>query len=148
MKYHREIVIDAPRERVWRLFDDPGNLSKWQPTLRSFEPRSGKPGEVGAVSELVYEENGRRVVMTETITERREPDFLAGVYESDWGATLIVNHFEVQGEQRTKWSVWCNFRFRGFMRLLSPFMAGSIRRRTDADLERFKALAESADAAS
>ena len=146
MKYHAEQVIDAPRERVWRAFDNPDNLPKWQATLKSLEPKSGTPGQPGAVAELVYEERGRRVVMTETITERREPDFLAGSYESTWGTTMIVNHFEALDGGRTKWSVWCNFRFRGLMRLMSLFMAGSIRRRTDADLARFRALVESGEA--
>ncbi len=142
MKHRAELIIDAPRALVWQLFDGPDNMQRWQPTLASFEHRSGTPGQPGAVSELVYEENGRRVVMTETITERREADFIAGRYDSAFGTTEIVNVFEALDDGRTRWQVWCNFRFRGFMMLLSLFRGGSIRRRTDADLARFKLLAE------
>ena len=56
MKTRLEVVIDAGRETVWRLFDDPDNLSKWQPTLKAFTPTSGIPGQPGATADLVYEE--------------------------------------------------------------------------------------------
>jgi uncharacterized protein YndB with AHSA1/START domain len=35
VKHKAEIVIDADRATVWQLFDDPENLKKWQPTLKS-----------------------------------------------------------------------------------------------------------------
>ncbi|MGB5353372.1 MAG: SRPBCC family protein [Woeseia sp.] len=143
MKYKTEVIINAPRERVWAEFDNPDNMTRWQPTLESFVHRSGTPGQPGAVSELIYNENGRTVVMIETINERREPDFLAGIYESNFGTTTIVNQFEELGDSQTKWTVWCNFRFRGFMKLVAFFVSKSIRDRTDCDLQRFKELAES-----
>lgn len=143
MKHNAEVVIDAPRELVWTVFDDPDNMKKWQPTLESFTHKSGEPGQPGAVSELVYRENGREIVMTETITERRDREFLAGTYDNAYGTTLIVNRFEAIDVNTTRWTMWCNFRFRGFMKIMALFMAGSIRRRTNDDLERFKLLAES-----
>jgi len=143
MKHTVDVVINAPLALVWRVFDDPDNMPKWQPTLKSFEHKSGTPGQPGAVSELTYDENGREFVMTETITERREQDFLAGVYTSSVGTTLIVNHFVAIDDNSTRWSMWCNFQFKGLMKVMSLFMAGSIRKRTNCDLERFKLLAES-----
>jgi uncharacterized protein YndB with AHSA1/START domain len=142
MKLTFEQLIDADRDRVWSTFDNPENMTKWQPTLESFTPKSGIPGQVDSVSELVYQENGRKIVMTETITERRAPAFMAGVYENRWGKTLIVNHFDVVDENTTRWVSWCNFRFTGAMRFLSLFLAGSIRKRTVADMGRFKLLVE------
>ena len=142
MKLKFETIIDASRDRVWAAFDNPDNMKKWQPTLESFTPVSGIPGQPDAVSELVYSENGRRVVMTETITERRKPDLMAGVYDTDCGKTLIVNHFEIVDENTTRWLSWCNFTFTGFMRFMSLFLAGSIRKRTEADMGRFKLLVE------
>lgn len=143
MKHKAEVIIDAPRDHVWATFDNPDNMARWQPMLESFVHKSGTPGQVGAVAELTYRENGRKIVMTETINERREPDFLAGIYESDFGTTTIVNQFEQLDEKKTKWTMWCNFRFRGFMKMMALFMGGSIRKRTNDDLQRFKELAES-----
>ena len=94
MKTKFEVIVGADRDTVWQAFDNPDNIVKWQPTLKSFTHKSGPRGEVGSVAELVYEEKGREIVMTETMTEKRKPDFMAGIYESKWGKTLIVNYFE------------------------------------------------------
>lgn len=144
MKHKAEVIINAPREQVWAAFDNPDNMTRWQPTLRSFEHKSGTPGQPGAVSELTYEENGRKIVMIESISERREQEFLAGIYETDFGTTTIVNNFEKINDRRTKWTMWCHFRFRGFMKVMALFMGKSIRNRTNEDLMRFKALVEGA----
>ena len=143
MKTRHEVLIDAPRNVVWAAFDDPDNMPRWQPTLRSLTPREGIPGQPGAVSELVYDENGREVRMVETITERREPDFMASIYTSQYGKTIIVNHFEDAGDGQTRWVVYANHLFKGMMKLMSLFYARSIRERTDSDLQRFKLLVES-----
>ncbi len=146
MKTRYEVLIDAPRDIVWAAFDDPENLLLWQPTLKSVEPRSGTPGQPGAVSTLTYDENGREVTVTETISDRREPDFMAGVYASTWGKTIFVNHFEDAGEAGTRWIVYTNHFFTGMMKLMGIFLAGSIRKRTENDLQRFKLLVESREA--
>lgn len=142
VKLKFEQIIAADRDTVWAMFDDPASMKKWQPTLESFTPKSGIPGQPDAVSELVYAEKGRKVVMTETITERRQPDFLAGIYESARGKTLIVNTFEAIDENTTRWSCWCNFAFRGFMRFMALFTMSSLRKRTEADMARFRLLVE------
>ncbi|MDH4048867.1 MAG: SRPBCC family protein [Gammaproteobacteria bacterium] len=146
MKLKFEITIDASLDKVWAAFDNPDNMKKWQPSLDSFTPVSGIPGQPDAVSELVYRENGRKIIMTETITERRKPDFLAGIYETEFGKTLVVNRFESIDDNTTRWQSWCNFKFRGVMRFFCLFLAGSIRKRTEADMGRFKLLVETENA--
>ncbi|MCY1660222.1 SRPBCC family protein [Chryseobacterium sp. SL1] len=46
MKYTSEIEINSPVDRVIELFDNPNNMDKWMKGLQSFEPISGKPGQV------------------------------------------------------------------------------------------------------
>jgi hypothetical protein len=142
MKLKFETVIDASLDIVWAAFDNPANMSRWRQNLVSFDHISGEPGQPGAISELKYDEKGKELLMRETITERREPDFLAGVYDSRMGKTLIVNHFEVVDENATRWTSWCNFAFTGFMKFTSLFVSGMIRRRTEADMQRFKLMVE------
>jgi len=143
VKQKFDVTIDASRARVWAAFDDPDNMARWQQNFHSWTHKSGEPGQPGSVAELVFDEKGRRVVLTETVTERRDPDFLAASYESRHGSTLNVNHFEAIDDNTTRWSSWCNFRFTGAMRFLSLFLAGSIRKRTQGDMERFKLMVES-----
>ncbi len=142
MKHKTGVVIDADRATVWRLFDNADNLAKWQPTLTSFVHRSGAPGQPDAVAELTYDENGRKVVITETITARREPDFLAGTYESRWGAAVVVNQFEDAGDGATRWTAYHNHSFRGLMKILSLFRHRAIVGRIDDDAQRFKLFVE------
>jgi hypothetical protein len=142
MKLKFETVIDASLDTVWAAFDNPDNMVRWQQNLESFKHISGEPGQPDAVSELVYDEKGKKVVLKETITERRDPDFRAGTYESSMAKTLIVNHFEAVGEDSTRWTCWCNFSFKGFMKIMSLFVSGLIRKRTEADMQRFKLMVE------
>jgi len=148
MKFSNAIVIAVDRSAVWAAFDNPGNMRRWQPTLESFTHRSGQPGQPGAVTELVYNENGRRIRLIETVTERREACFLAGSYESDAGNALIVNHFEDADDGGTRWVMYANHSFKGIFRLLSIFFAGSIRRRNEEMMNNFKLFAETEHAGS
>lgn len=143
MKHKTEILIDADLATVWRIFDDPDNMAKWQPTLKSFTHKTGTPGQADAVSELIYDENGRQVVMIETITARREPDFLGGIYESNWGTTVTFNHFEETDDGKTRWTSNMNYQFKGFMKIKAFFIQKSIRNRSDRNMNRFKLLVES-----
>lgn len=143
VKMQHEAVINASRDFVWAAFDNPANLARWQPTLQSFKHKSGQPGQPGAITELVYDENGKMVVMTETVAERRQPHFLAGVYDTAWARTLIVNHFQAIDDNRTRLVSYSNMSFKGMMKFVSLFSAGSIRRRLEADMNRFKLFVES-----
>ena len=142
MKMKYEADIQASRDFVWAAFDNPDNLSRWQPTLESFTHQSGEPGHPGAVSELVYDENGKKITMTATVTERREPHFLAGTYDNAWATTLIVNHFEEIDDNKTRFISYTNMNFKGIMKIMSLLVAKSIRARAEADLNRFKLLVE------
>jgi uncharacterized protein YndB with AHSA1/START domain len=143
MKLKTEVIIDADCETVWRLFDNADNRRKWQPALTSYTLRSGTRGEPDAVCELVYDENGRKVSMLETITARREPDFLAGTYQTKWGTAVIVNQFEETQDGKTRWTTHANHTFTGIMKIIALFVARSVRTRTEDDVQRFKLFVES-----
>ena len=36
MKYSNEVEINLPVQKVIELFDNPANMSKWQPRFRQF----------------------------------------------------------------------------------------------------------------
>ena len=143
MKLNFEIEIDAGKDVVWEAFTDPANMARWVQNFESFTPKSGEPGQPGATAEVAFDENGKRVVMLETITERRDPDFLAGTYDTEHGRTVIVNHFESIDANHTRWTSWCRFSLTGFMRLISLFVGRMVRKRTEGDMQRFKLMVES-----
>lgn len=142
MKYTTEVTINLPREKVIELFDDPKNMKKWQPGLESFEPISGTPGQPGAKSRLVYDMNGRKMELVETITTRNLPDEFSGTYEANGVFNHIANHFYEEAG-KTRWVTENEFSFTTLMMkimgLLMPFM---FRRETKKNMEQFKAFAE------
>ena len=98
LDYTTTITIDLPRDKVVALFDDPGNLPKWQRGLQSFEPLSGQPGQVGAKSKLVFQMGKRRLDMIETITRRDLPDAFAILrrrMEAVWGVEGTRHYIKV-----------------------------------------------------
>ena len=143
MKFKLELPIDKPRADVWQAFDDPENMKKWQPSLMSFEPISGKPGRPGAVSRLTYNEGGREFSLIEKVTHRDELNELDGVYENKFADNIVRNRFIEQGKDQTLWVVETEFRFKTFlMRILGPIMKKNYVTRTQRDMERFKEMSE------
>lgn len=143
MKFQIEMTIDKSRQEVWDTFDSSENSMKWQPTLKSFERVSGEPGQPGAVSKLTYNENGREVILMETITRRQEPEAFDGTYEGAGVINHIKNNFIEIADGKTKWVMETEFQFQSLpMRLLGPLMKGSFAKRTEQDMQRFKELAE------
>ena len=144
MKYTSEITIDLPRQRVIELFDSAENLAKWQPGLQSFEPLDGEPGQPGARSRLVYDENGRQVEMIETIVRRDLPDEFTATYEAKGVQNRVANCFVEEDTGHTHWVMENEFKFSGLMALMGLFMRGAIQKQTLKDMSRFKAFAEHA----
>lgn len=142
MKFENEILINAEIETAWNTFIDAGNPRHRQPTLKSVTPRSGAPTEPGAVSELVFDEDGRDVVMTRTITERRAPYFIAAEYDSAW-SRVVVNHFQSLDDGGTCWTVYSRHRFAGMMEVMALLIHKAIRERNNDWRQRFKLLVES-----
>ncbi len=146
MKIRIGIVIDADRDSVWRAFDNSQNMRKWQPTLQSYSRKAGEDGQPGAVTELVHDENGRKLTLVETVTERREPDFMAGTRESAMGTAIVVNHFEALDDSHTRWTMYARHTFRGIYKIVALFLAGAMRRRDEQLMNNFKLFVESLQA--
>lgn len=143
MKYTLDLTINKNRSSVWRAFDNPKNMKRWQPTLRTFEPQTGTPGQVGAVSKLTYQEDGRTLTMFETITRREEPNEFGGTYSTQGVVNELHNRFVEVNAQQTRWTLDAEFKFTGFFAIAAPLMKRSMIKRTLADMARFKAMVES-----
>lgn len=142
MEYTVELVIDLPRDRVIELFDNPDNLPKWQEGLQSFEHLSGDLGQPGAKSRLLYDMGNRKVEMIETIEVRSLPDEFTGIYEASGVWNRVVNRFYEEGDSRTRWQLETEFRFSGYMKILSLFMRSGFPKQTRQMMESFETFAE------
>ncbi len=142
MQYTTEVEINLPRERVIELFDNPGNLSKWQAGLVRFEHLSGEPGQTGAKSRLLYKMGGREIEMIETVVKRDIPDEFSGTYETKGVWNEVVNFFQEAGPGKTRWVVRNEFKFKGFMKIMALFMPRAFKKQSLKTMQDFKAFAE------
>lgn len=143
MKFKLELPIHKSRAEVWKLFDDPNNMSKWQPSLIKIERLSGTAGQPGAVSRLTFKSGEREYALIEKVLFRVEPERLDGVYENEYAENIVRNTFLEQGQEATLWKVEVLFRFKTlFMKILGTLKRKNFVIRTQRDMERFKALAE------
>src|SRR5512139_1348260 len=93
MKFASEIIINRPRDQVLELIMAPGNFSRWQPGVKSFQLLSGQQGQVGARARVVIEAYGVKLDMIETIVERRLPDVYALKYDGKGVKNMVENRF-------------------------------------------------------
>lgn len=142
MKYTTQIDIQLPREQVIALFDNPDNMQHWQPGFISMEHVSGKPGQEGAKSRLIYQMGKRRIEMIETITERNLPDVFHGTYDADGVHNKVFNYFKEKDNGTTSWISENVFELKGFMKLMGWLMPGMFKKQSYLYMKNFKAFAE------
>jgi hypothetical protein len=75
MKFILELPLHRSRAEVWRAFNNPENMKKWQPTLVNIRTISGVQGQPGAVSRLTYAEGKGEFTLSEKVTYRAECEF-------------------------------------------------------------------------
>ena len=144
MKFKLELSIHRPLSQIWQAFDNPENISKWQPSLKSFERISGTQGQPGAVSKLTYKENDREFSLLEKVTYREEPYRLEGVYENNFADNIVKNTFVEQDNVAILWLFETEYKFKTpIMKIMGPLLKKNLVARAQRDMERFKEMLES-----
>ncbi len=143
MKYHTEIEINQPIDKVIKFFDNPDNMGKWMEGLQSFEHLSGTPGQPGARSRLKFKMGRREMEMIETIKVRNLPDEFSGTYESKGGLNHVTNRFVKISDTKTKHITEQEFLFTGFMKIMATLMKGAFKKQSMKYAVAFKNFAES-----
>lgn len=142
MNYSSAIEIDRPIDKVVELFDNPENMAKWMKGLQSFEPISGKPGQVGAKSLLKFKMGKREIEMIETITVSNLPEEFSGTYEAKGVFNIVKNKFVSLPGNRTKYISEQEFQFKGFMKVIGFLMPGAFKKQSMKYLTDFKHFVE------
>ena len=142
MQIKNEIIINKNRETVWKVFDNPDNLYKWQPFLKSVQNESGEPNQIGAVSILTFEEDGKQIKMKETITARNCPQEFSGIFETEGVRNRVNNQFIEIDKNSTNWVMLSEFEFFGKYKFFTSMILKSIQKRINISMKRFKQLVE------
>lgn len=140
-----EVEIDKPLKEVYAAFNNPDNMPRWLTGLQRVVQVRGERGQVGSVSKQIYLERGRTVEMIETITAHEPERFFEGTLEAPGMKCDLRVDFSDRGD-KTLLRFGGDFQACTFlMRILMPFMKGSIQRRQCGDMETFKELVEAGE---
>lgn len=142
MKYTNEVIINAPREKVVELFNDPNDLAKWQEGFISMELLEGNPGAVGSKHKLRYKMGKREIEMIETITQYNLPDTFSATYEAKNVFNSIDNYFEATDDGTTRYWTANEFKLSGTMKLFGWLMPGAFKKQSQKYLNDFRDFVE------
>ena len=67
--YQIEIEVDASLEKTWNTYVSEETKKEWMFDLKEVKLKSGKPFEIGSISEYEFLQNGEKIVVSETLTE-------------------------------------------------------------------------------
>lgn len=141
ISYESEIIVDKPVEEAWAVMNDESKLSEWLTGITNMEHISGTKGEVGAVTQYTFVEDGQESVIVETMTEvkpneRAAMDFvMEGVMKMDYkidfserdGKTILKSSTTTTGEGMV-------------MRSIVSFMKKSMKVQEDYNMNKLKEL--------
>jgi carbon monoxide dehydrogenase subunit G len=142
MKFSSEVIVDRPREQVLDLIMAPGNFSKWQPGVKSFQLLSGVQGQPGARAKVAVDMYGVKMEMTETIVERRMPDVYTLRYDAKGVKNVVENRFYEDGPGRTRWVMNTTLEFSPLTAVAAGFIKDIIVKQNHQSMQNFKAFAE------
>lgn len=142
MKYSTTIIINKPIKEIIEAFEDPDLLPHWQRGLKRSRVISGKNGEVGSKRKLYINMEGQSIKMTETILKKDLPEEWHGKYSSKGMESIQKNYFESLSKNQTKWTSYSEFKFSGFMKLVSKILPDIFKKRSILVQQDFKAFIE------
>lgn len=142
MEYKTEIIINKPRQEIIDAFENSSLLPHWQRGLKRSRLLSGRNGEVGSKRKLYITIEGQSIKMTETIIKKNLPAEWHGEYSSKGMESVQKNYFEDISENQTKWTSYSQFKFSGFMKVISKLLPEIFKKRSVLVQKDFKAFIE------
>ncbi|HJX23246.1 MAG TPA: SRPBCC family protein [Candidatus Bathyarchaeia archaeon] len=140
-RIEESIEIKCPVDNVFAYTTDAKNWPKWQSFIPEAEQTSQGPMNVGATFKGVSRMMGRSMKWTAIATE----------YESNkkWGKNITCGNMAIEEhvtynpvEGATAFTIVYDMKVGGFLKLLLPVMAGSMRKETKKSLGNLKRILE------
>ncbi|WP_420582126.1 SRPBCC family protein [Reichenbachiella sp.] len=145
MKIETTLIIDKPLDIVAKYFADPTYLKEYQEGFVSKELVSGTAGENGAVSNMLYEHNGQKMELIETITANNLPDTFEAHYHHEHMDNTMKCTFTPLDDGRTEYRSFIEYtRINWVMpRLMAILVPSLYKKPVKRWLENFKRFVES-----
>jgi len=143
MNFTCTVDINAPIQEVVALFENPDNLHEWQDGFKSFEHISGKKGEIGAKSKLVYD----KLELIETIIRNKLPEEFKATYEHKHVVNTMSCRFTEIDSSKTRLDQEIHYtEFKGFViKIMAKLFPSMFKNQVQKWLDQFKAFVERQD---
>ena len=140
-RIEESIEIKRPVDKVFAYTTDAKNWPKWQSFIQESEQTSQGPMNVGTTFKGVSRMMGRSMKWTAIATECESNK--KWVKSITCGSVAIEEHVTYNPvEGGTTFTILYDMKVGGFLKLLSPLMAGSMRKETKKSLGNLKSILE------
>ncbi len=95
------VEVDAPVDKTFAIFNQPGTMSEWLEGFVSMELLEGEENAIGAKYKITFEENGKPFSMIETITDFDENQRVGFDLNDDHGGDFHINITFTEKEGKT-----------------------------------------------
>ncbi len=147
VSYENRVVVNAERTAAFTIFCDTSQMDKWLTGFQSMEKISGQAMQAGSQWRVVFNEQGREVVMTEEVTEFVSDELLAFSLYNDVLDAEVTVAFSDTGDGATE--IIASNRVVGknsFWKSMLALTQTSMVARGQENYERLKQLIESSPA--
>ena len=140
VSYESRVTINSSVDESWKVMTDPSLLSEWLVGYKRTELISGEAGTVGAISNIYFDQNGKEVVIKETITNVVPQKMIGMNFENDF--MDMVYQIEIQDvDGKTQIDSKTTAKGNGLIsRSMTALMKGALVQQEDTNLHKLKDL--------
>ena len=142
LHYIQEIEINSDIKSVAKLLSDPNNMINYMDGIESYNVTKGKINQVGTESEIIALMGDEKLKMKEIVIIANLPLEKKVTYSTDNGLNIVTNKLEKISPNKTKLINEQEFKFKGYMKIISFFIPSAFKKQSKTMLERFKKFAE------
>lgn len=146
MEITRTATIPCPRDILFEYLREPDNDPKWCSTVHGSDLVEGRSGEPGAVYQQTHKPGPfPPSALQVTLREIDPPDHIRLQSDDDLGTFIVTYSLEDLGDGRTRVTQHDDMRFKGFGRLLAPFIAMAVRSGVERQFEDLRERAKAGE---
>lgn len=144
MKFSCSTSVHLSKDQTIALYYDQEHFDKWQDGFKEKKLLEGVVSEVGSKSEILFDQNGRKLELIETILENKLPEYFVGQYDHIHMTNTMKTTFKELRNGGTEITNEIHYtKFHSTIPwLMAKIFPSMFKRQTQKWLDQFKSFAE------